>query len=166
MEGRRRAQSAAADAFGALRNAEVERDKLVLRAAKEGNVPLQESLAAHRAVSDAETALAFTRETLTATEAEVNEAQKALDASFGEAHGAVLARAIELRVQAAAQIDAAELALAEAKARYADAGELATLAQLRGARHLNAPILDRGPYGKHPGQHEAAERLAWGKAAA
>jgi len=71
-----------------------------------------------------------------------------------------------LKRQISRELDRLELELAEARAAYDDAGELASLASLRGARHPHTPIISRGPYGRRPGEHEAAERLAWGKAAA
>ena len=57
---RDRQRAAAVDAAAALKNAQAERDNLVLRSSKEGGVHAGESIAAHQAVTNAENYLAFT----------------------------------------------------------------------------------------------------------
>ncbi len=160
---RQRAQGAAVDAADALKSAVAARDTLVLRSSKEGNVPPRDALLAHRAVADAEAGLVFAREALDATEAQIVATQKALNAASGEAHIPVLDHAVALRVAAAGALDRALLQLDAAKAAYAEAGELAVQAGIRGARRTGAPILANGPFGRRPGEHEAAERAAWGR---
>ena len=120
-----------------------------------------ESIAAHQAVRDAERYATFTRESLSAAEAEIV-AAKALKAASGAGHLPVLNHAIDQRIEAAADLDRTLLAVEPARAKYIDAGELAALVNLHGAQHPHQPTLANGPYARRPGEHEAAERAAWG----
>ena len=156
MVKRDRVSASARMAEAALRDAVAHRNALAERAAREGNIPLGELLAARQAVADSESHCVLLREA-------VDAAQRALDEAAGEAHMPVLEHAINERIRLAAELDQAELHLMKVKGAYQDAAEVAAQAVMHGARHPNFPTLERSPWGRFAGEHEEAERRAWGR---
>ncbi len=163
---RDRVAGAVTDAERAVLAAMAARDVIVTKAARTGGVPPAHSIAAARAVADAETQLAFARDSQAAAERGWAEAQRAVSVAQSEAHRPVLEHGIAQRIAAAALIDEAELLLAKATVAYAKATDTIAAAMAHGLRVPDGPYLSRGPYGREPGEHEAAERAAWGRLAA